>query len=410
MVAGKKTALYTLMLGLAGYLAFDIATGRALPRGALVWLSGDDGEKKGRVRPESSALAIAQALADKRFADSASTAPSNTRADTVSTIELIQRDANAAAGLNVITDDVPSNSSEAISAVASEKAVSLAEASPTVNPLPASQEVVTSEAALESNAIAANENPETKPVEPLVASNDAVIGLAADGTETTDLIETADLIETTETAETQPLVDIASDSKENLNTQSTAGEEKNAVSNLPIIAADDSTTADIQKRVGLSEPSEEDGSVINFTAQELDGERLIALDDYRGKVVIIGFWVSWCSPCKQMLPWLDELKQEFGDQSFEVIGLGLDTELDEAMGFIRELDTTGNSLNFPLVRNIEGSIAEAYGVEALPSIYVLDRNLQVVNMNRGFSAKTEAPVRDQVKALLSAEQYTQNIE
>ena len=86
------------------------------------------------------------------------------------------------------------------------------------------------------------------------------------------------------------------------------------------------------------------------------------LSAYRGKVVYVDFWASWCGPCKQSFPWLDGLVREYGAQNFVVIGVNVDKDRNKAERFL-----TDTPADFPILYDPKGELATAYKVAGMPT-------------------------------------------
>ena len=125
-------------------------------------------------------------------------------------------------------------------------------------------------------------------------------------------------------------------------------------------------------------------------ATELD------LQAYRGKVVYLDFWASWCAPCRESFPWLDQLERQFGAQNLVVIGVNVDHDRDSAERFLNQ-----NFATFPIVYDPLGTIATAYKVKGMPSAVLIDRAGQVRFEHIGFSSKKTGEYEDQLQTLLN---------
>lgn len=102
---------------------------------------------------------------------------------------------------------------------------------------------------------------------------------------------------------------------------------------------------------------------------DFDGAAL-SLDAYRGKVVLVNFWATWCAPCRKEMPMLAELQRELGGPSFEVLTLA--TGRNPAPAMTRFFESIGVA-NLPLHRDPEQAIARGMAVKGLPTTVILDR-------------------------------------
>lgn len=112
------------------------------------------------------------------------------------------------------------------------------------------------------------------------------------------------------------------------------------------------------------------------------------LNSYRGKVVYLDFWASWCVPCRKSFPWMNELQQKYKDD-LVVIGVNLDQEKELADAFIQE-----TSPEFKIVYDPKGKLATEFQVAAMPSAFILDRDGKVVIKHLGFHTK-KIPIYEQ---------------
>jgi peroxiredoxin len=103
--------------------------------------------------------------------------------------------------------------------------------------------------------------------------------------------------------------------------------------------------------------------------------------DYAGQVVVLAFWATWCPPCVREVPVLMELQTELGPRGLTVIGASFDDTSDKVVKFAAK-----KSVNYPLVMADE-AVGAAYGVEALPTLLVIDRQGKVVARHVGLSTK-----------------------
>lgn len=119
------------------------------------------------------------------------------------------------------------------------------------------------------------------------------------------------------------------------------------------------------------------------------------LSAYRGKLVYLDFWASWCTPCRQSFPWLADLQSRYGSQSLVVVAVNLDADRNKAERFLNDLPA-----NFSILYDPTGKIASDYKVKAMPSSFLIDRTGHVRYEHHGFSPKQISDYEDQITALL----------
>lgn len=131
-----------------------------------------------------------------------------------------------------------------------------------------------------------------------------------------------------------------------------------------------------------------------FERMPLQGGQPIALENYRGKVVVVDFWASWCGPCRKSMPFLDQLRRKHQNRGFEVLAINLDAHVDEALRFLRYFP-----VSYPVLRDT-GALPELYGVQGMPTSFYIDRRGIVRFIHIGFSDGDKADVRKVVMKLL----------
>jgi thiol-disulfide isomerase/thioredoxin len=116
------------------------------------------------------------------------------------------------------------------------------------------------------------------------------------------------------------------------------------------------------------------------------------LSAYKGRVVVVDFWASWCAPCRRSIPWLNQMRAQYGDRGLVVIGVNVDKDGRDAERFMREVP-----IDFNVVYDPEGVLAARYEVEGMPSSYVFSRDGTLVARHLGFQNAR----RSEYEALLS---------
>ena len=114
----------------------------------------------------------------------------------------------------------------------------------------------------------------------------------------------------------------------------------------------------------------------------LDGKR-VKLSDFKGKVVILNFWATWCAPCRVEIPGFVMLQKKYGDKGLAVIGVSVDEQGPEVVKkFVKRF-----GMNYPVVMGNE-KIAEAYGgIVAIPTTFVIDREGRIAGKHLGYEDK-----------------------
>ena len=110
----------------------------------------------------------------------------------------------------------------------------------------------------------------------------------------------------------------------------------------------------------------------------LHGGGTRSLAELRGKVVVVNFWASWCTPCRAEAPVLERTQQRLSSAGGTVLGVNYKDTTDDARAFERQF-----GLSYESVRDAEGELARDYGTVALPETFVIDRDGRVVAKSRG---------------------------
>ena len=123
--------------------------------------------------------------------------------------------------------------------------------------------------------------------------------------------------------------------------------------------------------------------------------KTVRMADYRGQVVLLNFWASWCGPCRQEMPVLDRIHQRYKGLGFTVIGVNVDE--NQADG-AKQLVAT--PVTFPVGFDPHGMVSTVYAVDSMPSTVIVDRKGNVRLVHRGYQAGTEDEYIQQIKALV----------
>ena len=126
-----------------------------------------------------------------------------------------------------------------------------------------------------------------------------------------------------------------------------------------------------------------------------DGQRY-DMRQLRGKVVYVDFWASWCSPCAQSFPFLNDLDSELRGQGLHVLGINLDEKPDDAKAFLEK-----HPASFAVAVDADGQCPRDFGVQAMPSSYLVDRQGIIRHVHLGFRRGEAEQLRGLVEQLLA---------
>jgi peroxiredoxin len=132
----------------------------------------------------------------------------------------------------------------------------------------------------------------------------------------------------------------------------------------------------------------------DFALKSSTGENL-RLSEYRGDVVMINFWATWCGPCRQEMPLLNELYTRYERVGFNLLGVNIDDDSRRAMQMIEEL-----GVDFPVLFDSRKDVSKLYEVEAMPVTVLVDREGNVRYVHHGYKPGYEDKYLDQVRSLL----------
>jgi len=136
------------------------------------------------------------------------------------------------------------------------------------------------------------------------------------------------------------------------------------------------------------------GPAPNFTLESRDGKPL-SLAQYKGQVVMLNFWASWCVPCKQEMPLLDSIQKKYSKLGFTLIGVNVEPDSQAANAVLQKIP-----VSFPIVYDTESKVSEAYQVSGMPSTVIIDRKGQVRMLHKGYKPGDENEYLDSIRTLI----------
>jgi peroxiredoxin len=139
-----------------------------------------------------------------------------------------------------------------------------------------------------------------------------------------------------------------------------------------------------QVRAASVKPGSERHEAPDFTLKDAEG-KTVHLSDYKGKVVLLDFWATWCGPCRIEIPWFMEMQRKNRDKGFEVLGVSMDDEgWDVVRPFLKEL-----SINYRVMIGNDATASEYGGVDSLPTTFLIDREGKIAAVHVGLAAKKD---------------------
>jgi peroxiredoxin len=132
----------------------------------------------------------------------------------------------------------------------------------------------------------------------------------------------------------------------------------------------------------------------DFTLKSRSGENM-KLSELRGQVVMINFWASWCGPCRQEMPLLEELYQRYQPMGFTLLGVNVEEDSAAAEKVLKEIQ-----VSFPILYDRNNQVSESYDVSAMPSTFLVDRDGRVRHLHKGYKPGYENEYQQQIRELI----------
>lgn len=121
----------------------------------------------------------------------------------------------------------------------------------------------------------------------------------------------------------------------------------------------------------------------------------LSLEELKGQVVMINFWASWCGPCRQEMPLLEQMHKKYEAMGFKLLGINVEAETKDAERWLVQ-----TPVSFPILFDRENKVSQMYLVNAMPSSIFIDRKGNVRAVHRGYKAGDESEYLNQIRALL----------
>jgi cytochrome c biogenesis protein CcmG/thiol:disulfide interchange protein DsbE len=134
----------------------------------------------------------------------------------------------------------------------------------------------------------------------------------------------------------------------------------------------------------------------NFSLKDANGATVTFPAEYKGKVVLLNFWATWCVPCKAEIPWFQEFEAKFKDRGFAVLGVSLD---EEGWGVVKPY-VAERKINYRMVIGSEEVSTIYGGIDSLPTTFMIDKEGKIAAIHTGLVSK--ATYQKEIEDLLDA--------
>ncbi len=121
----------------------------------------------------------------------------------------------------------------------------------------------------------------------------------------------------------------------------------------------------------------------------------VSLGALRGKVVYVDFWASWCGPCKQSFPWLNEMHAKYAGAGLAIVGVNVDTRREDADRFLAQYPA-----RFPIAFDAKGDTVSRYEAKGMPTSYLIGRDGKVFATHVGFRVDDKAALEAKIRGAL----------
>src|SRR3974390_390354 len=125
------------------------------------------------------------------------------------------------------------------------------------------------------------------------------------------------------------------------------------------------------------------------------GGRGVSLAQYRGQVVMINFWASWCGPCRQEMPLLEGIYKKYRSAGFTMLGVNVEPDSKAADEWLKQ-----TPVSFPILYDRDSKVSKLYDVAGMPSTVIIDRSGKLRMLHRGYKPGDENEYLDSIRALI----------
>jgi thiol-disulfide isomerase/thioredoxin len=119
------------------------------------------------------------------------------------------------------------------------------------------------------------------------------------------------------------------------------------------------------------------------------------IKQYKGDVIYLDFWASWCTPCRKSFPWMNKMQQKYADKNFKVISINVDTEPKLAKQFL-----ASTPANFTVLYDSDENLAQELQLKGMPSSFIINAAGKIVSAHVGFTDKKKVKYEQEIEQLL----------
>ncbi|HYL72040.1 MAG TPA: TlpA disulfide reductase family protein [Candidatus Dormibacteraeota bacterium] len=155
--------------------------------------------------------------------------------------------------------------------------------------------------------------------------------------------------------------------------------------------------AAIAAALALSLPAlagSEGGPAPGFSLDSRAGSQ-VSLAQYKGQVVMINFWASWCGPCRQEMPLLESIYKKYSKMGFTMIGVNVEPDSNAANEWLKQ-----TPVSFPILYDKDSKVSKLYDVSGMPSTVIIDRSGKLRMLHRGYKPGDENEYLDSIRTLV----------
>jgi peroxiredoxin len=131
-----------------------------------------------------------------------------------------------------------------------------------------------------------------------------------------------------------------------------------------------------------------------FTLQSRDGKP-VSLAQFKGDVIMLNFWASWCGPCRQEMPLLDSIYKQYKDMGFTLIGVNVEPNSHDANAWLMK-----TPVSYPILYDTRSQVSQLYHVQAMPTTVIIDRTGVVRFVHNGYLPGDENQYMNSIRALI----------